>query len=116
MLIHTYRRRNILDCIDLRTRELVNKLPGIRGEAIQISALSLSIHNIFGNARFPRSRNTRECDNFSERNFYVNILQIMNSRPLNSKILLLVNDLLAVLSLSSLGLMMQLRLKIRSKC
>ena len=73
-LFDSDRGRKPFDEIDIRLFHLVEELPGISREALDVAALSFSVERVKGERRFSRAAQTRDHDQFFPRNLDVEIL------------------------------------------
>jgi len=72
--------RETFDEIDVRLFHLIEKLPGICGQALDIAALPLGIEGVEGERRFSRAAQPGDDNQLFTRNFHVEILQIVLAR------------------------------------
>ena len=75
------RRREPLDVIDVRLLQLIEELPGVRGERLDVFALSLGEQRVERQRRFPRAAGSGDHHQLVTGNLKRQILEIMLPCP-----------------------------------
>lgn len=74
-------RREALDMFDLRLLHPVEELPGVGGEAFDVTPLSFRIKRVERERRFPGAREPGDDDELIAGNRHIDVFQIMLRRP-----------------------------------
>ena len=76
-LLDRDRRREPIDAIDVRLRELLEELPRIRGERLDVAALSLRVDRVERERRLTRAARAGEHDELPPRKRDAHVLQVV---------------------------------------
>ena len=79
-LLDRDRRRKTFDEIDVRFFHLIEKLPGIGGQTLDVTPLAFGIERIESERRLSRAAQAGDNDQFLTRNLDVEILEIVLAR------------------------------------
>src|SRR5713226_4975982 len=77
LLLDRDRRRQALDRVHLGLLHLLEKLPRVGGERLDVAALALGVDRVEGQRRFPGPREPRDDDELVARDLEVDVLQIV---------------------------------------
>src|SRR5262249_15589285 len=80
------RRRDAVDAIDVGLLHALEKLPRVRGQRLDVAALSLGINRVERERRLPRSAHTRNDDEAADGERQVDVLEVMRARAANDEI------------------------------
>ena len=72
-----------LDQVDVRLFHLLEELPGVGGQRLDVAPLSLGVDRVEGQRRLARPREAGDDDKFVPRDIDVDILQVVNARAPN---------------------------------
>src|SRR4029450_10517333 len=80
LLLDGDRRRQAVDQIDVRLLHLLEKLPGIGRQRLDIAALSFGVDRVEGKGRLSPPGQAGNHRQLVPRNIYVDIAEVMNAR------------------------------------
>ena len=74
-------RREAVDQVDVRLLHLLEKLPGVGRQRLDVPALSLGVDRVEGERRLSGARQSRDDDEPIARNVDVDVAQVVNAGP-----------------------------------
>ena len=83
LLFDGNRRREPVDEVDVRLLHLLEELPGVGGQRLDIPPLPFGVDGVEGERRLPRSRQPGDDDQAMPWDVDVDILEVMNARAAN---------------------------------
>ena len=83
-LVNRQRRRQTIDRVDIRTRDLIQKLPRVGGKTVDVLSLPFGVKRVKRKRTLARTRHASDYRQRIPRNIDIDILKVVHTRTANA--------------------------------